>query len=444
MKAKPGYKLVKWFYGTKLEIPEKWELIKLKNLTERGNQGVNTAIDKVDYVSNGIPLLKAGDLKKKDTLERTDTISEESFKNIPQHHKTEKYDILYANIGSALGTATLVTWDCKCAIAWNVFLIKIKNNFNSKYLTYFLNGYEIYNRLRSIATQSTMPFISKPTLFSLDVIVPILQEQQKIASILYNIDNVISSYDDSINSTKKLKIGLMQTLLTKGIGHKKFKKIKGLFGKKIKIPEEWNVKNFDELFEFIISGTNPRKDLGKEGDIYYIHYGDIHTQWNGLILDCNSEKIPQIEKTKVERIPLLKEGDLIIVDVSEDYEGSCTSILLKNVKNKKIVAGLHTFALRADDETTMLDYRRYITSNRFVKRQIISYVTGTSVLGISKNNLKKVKICLPEIDEQQKIASILVNVDENIIDLEKKKNSFKNLKKGLMQKLLTGQIRVMA
>jgi type I restriction enzyme, S subunit len=267
-------------------------------------------------------------------------------------------------------------------------------------------------------------------------------EQTKISLILFDIDNLLSSYREILQQNKSLKKGLMQTLFTKGIGHKKFQKVTGLFRKEMKIPVGWEIKNFNEIFEFLVTGTNPRKDLGKEGDIHYIHYGDIHTQWNRFILDCESEEIPLIVKTKVKQIPLLKEGDLIIADASEDYEGSGASILLKNVKDKKIVAGLHTFGLRIDDEIMPIDFRTYITSNRFVKRQIISFVTGVSVYGLSKNNLKKIKICLPKIKEQEKIGSILSKIDKKIIDLETKETNLKSLKKGLMQKLLTGQIRV--
>ena len=74
------------------------------------------------------------------------------------------------------------------------------------------------------------------------------------------------------------------------------------------------------------------------------------------------------------------------MDVSEDYEGSGTSILLKNVKDKKIVSGLHTFALRSKDENISLDFKAYLTSIKFVKNQIVGYVTGVSVYGLSKNS----------------------------------------------------------
>ena len=217
---------------------------------------------------------------------------------------------------------------------------------------------------------------------------------------------------------------------------KGYKLVKGLFGKYEEIPEEWEVEKIEDVFDFITTATNSRSDLETSGDIQYIHYGDIHTKWKGSI-DCDSEEIPWISKDKVEKIPLLKEGDLIIADASEDYEGSGASILLKNVKNKKIVSGLHTIVLRNKDESISLDFRSYVMSIKFVKSQIIGYVTGISVYGLSKKNLKKIKLPLPLLQEQQKISSILSNIDNLITNTQKMINQTKFLKKGLMQKLLT-------
>jgi len=215
-----------------------------------------------------------------------------------------------------------------------------------------------------------------------------------------------------------------------------YKLVKSLFGRYEEIPEEWEIKKIEDLFEFLRTGSNSRSDLERSGDVQYIHYGDIHTKWKS-ILDCDSEEIPWISKAKVENLPLLKDGDIIIVDASEDYEGSGTSILIKNIKDKKIVSGLHTLALRSKDENISLDFNAYLTSIKFVKNQIIGYVTGISVYGLSKNNLKKIKIPLPPFKEQHKIATILSNVDNLLQSYDKVIESTKKLKKGLMQQLLT-------
>ena len=101
----------------------------------------------------------------------------------------------------------------------------------------------------------------------------------------------------------------------KSVPKKGYKKVKWLFQKEIEIPEEWEVRKIDDVFEFIISGTNARSDLNDSDEIRYIHYGDIHTKWN-LELDCDLEKIPRIDEKKVSTLQLLKDGDLIIADAS--------------------------------------------------------------------------------------------------------------------------------
>ncbi len=99
-----------------------------------------------------------------------------------------------------------------------------------------------------------------------------------------------------------------------------------------------------------------------------------------------------------------------MADASENHEGSGASVLIKNVRSEKIVSGLHTLALRDNSGLTASEFRAYITSTKFVKNQIIVYVTGISVYGLSKTNLKNIKILIPPSSEQTQIASILSRI----------------------------------
>ena len=57
--------------------------------------------------------------------------------------------------------------------------------------------------------------------------------------------------------------------------------------------KDWEYKTFEELFYFLSTATNSRSDLFSQGDIQYIHYGDVHTKWN-YVLNCDIEDIPWI------------------------------------------------------------------------------------------------------------------------------------------------------
>jgi len=114
--------------------------------------------------------------------------------------------------------------------------------FDSKFLLYTLLSDNFRRKLLSLATISANTNINQEALSSLEVPVPPIAEQHKIAAILSSVDEAIEKTEAIIEQTEKVKKGLMQQLLTKGIGHTKFKKTE--IGE---IPEEWEVKELKDL-----------------------------------------------------------------------------------------------------------------------------------------------------------------------------------------------------
>ncbi|KFM19423.1 putative type-1 restriction enzyme MjaXP specificity protein [Marine Group I thaumarchaeote SCGC AAA799-P11] len=431
---KKGYKSVPWLFGKKIEIPDEWEVKSIKELGEivTGNTPDTT---NNEYYHSDFLWASPIDLQKEKYVKQTNVMV--SKKGFSISRKIPKDSVLVVCIGSTIGKIGIASVE----MSTNQQINSIICNENDSHFIYYQLLHNNY-LIKNIANQSAIPILNKTEFGKLKLFIPTkITEQQKIATILSNVDNLIESTGMVITNSKKVKKGLMQKLLTQGIGHTKFKKVPWLFGKDIEIPEEWEVKKTDDIFDFLISGTNARSDLNDVGEIHYIHYGDIHTKWNNE-LNFDSEKTPRIDKEKVSRLPLLKEGDLIIADASEDVEGSGTSISLKNIKNKKIVAGLHTLVLRRKDETISFEFMKYLTSISYVKIQITSWVTGAKVFGLNKKSCKEIKVPLPPLSEQQKIATILSNIDSKIESQEQYKENLQKLKKSLMQKLLTGEVRV--
>lgn len=219
------------------------------------------------------------------------------------------------------------------------------------------------------------------------------------------------------------------------------------------IPGDWEAPEFGDIFSFLKTYSFSREQLSSEATtdgIRNIHYGDIHATFENEILDLDNEKtIPYLndglinpESFEDENFPVLKEGDLIIADASEDYEGVCDCVELRNVKNVKIVAGLHTFAARTSDEIIALGYRTYSLKHEQVIRELRRIATGTSVYGVSKTNLSKVKIPLPPLPEQKAIAQVLSTADAAIHTTEKLIAQKELRKKWLMQQLLSGKKRL--
>lgn len=207
------------------------------------------------------------------------------------------------------------------------------------------------------------------------------------------------------------------------------------------IPEDWEVVSFETAFKFLSSGNNSRNDLRDQGTTNYIHYGDIHTKWNN-VLDCDKEGIPFIDSDKVKRLPKLEDGDLILADASEDYEGIGKAIEIKNIRDKEVVSGLHTFLLRGDKSIFADGFKGYIQEVKSVKNDIIKITTGTSVYGISKRNIRNILIPVPPLGEQKVIAKTLTDTDSLIQSIGKLIDKKEKIKKGTMQELLTGEKRL--
>lgn len=218
------------------------------------------------------------------------------------------------------------------------------------------------------------------------------------------------------------------------------------------IPADWNTPEFGDVFTFLKSYAFSREQLTGEPSaegIQNIHYGDIHATFENEVLDFELEKrIPFVKDGLIQNgksdkeIDWLKDGDLIIADASEDYDGVAECIELRNVNGRKIVSGLHTFAARDKSGKSAQGYRTYLLNHPQVVRELRRIATGFSVFGISKTNITKVKLPLPPSDEQEAIADLLHLMD-TAINKNNELIAKKELqKKGLMKKLLKGEVRL--
>ena len=272
--------------------------------------------------------------------------------------------------------------------------------------------------LEHSSSGSTFKELSKKGLEDFTVPIPPIFEQEKIAEIISTVDHSIEEIDESISKTEKLKKGLMQGLFTKGIGHKEFKETEiGV------IPKEWEITDLGNIIKEkrdLISPNNiqPTKFVGLE----HIYSGDYKIKIWG-----NSTEVKSIKfKFKKGDILYGKLRPYLDKAVIADWEGVCSTdiIVLETKKNTN-----NTFISYLIHHPNTINYATTTS-------------TGTNHPRTSWRMLSKLKVALPPISEQQKIAEILSRVDERIQLLKEKKNKLDRVKKGLMNELLTGRIRV--
>ncbi|MFA5997547.1 MAG: restriction endonuclease subunit S [Candidatus Paceibacterota bacterium] len=203
------------FKETKIgNIPLEWEELVFGDVVKKANQGVNTTTEKVYYSVSGISVLRSNNIYE-NYISYSDIkyVDSETFERLSDNCKPQKGDILYCNIGSAMGSASILERDEEVLINWNIFRIQVnKEKVTNKYLAYFLN----YSReiIRKNATRSTMPFIPAGTLMKMGIAVPKIEEQKQIAEILSAVDEKISVNKKLKEKLTLLKKGLMQDLLS--------------------------------------------------------------------------------------------------------------------------------------------------------------------------------------------------------------------------------------
>ncbi|ALG66638.1 restriction endonuclease subunit S [Beggiatoa leptomitoformis] len=429
MALKAGYKQTE--VGV---IPVDWEVSELKDIILDMLQGVNTAIDKPEYVNSGsgIPILKANNIIDKEVrFNGADHISKKTFSTYSDRYKLKKNDFLFSNIGARLGTGSLLSVETECSFAWNVMrIIPNTNKIIPSYLSSVVNSPKISQNIKDNQSGSGMGFVPKSVMRKIKIPLPnMLEEQTAIANVLSDADALIQSLTRLIAKKRQIKQGAMQTLLNPYENGR--------------LKAGWATITYDEAFNFLSTASFSRSELSNSGEYGYIHYGDIHTLWDGFV-DFKKNEVSGIAENKAKNYVVIKDGDLIMADASEDYKGIGKSVEIKGVGIKKVISGLHTFLLRDSKNVFVDGFRGYIHSTKYVKEQLDRLATGLKVYGISKTNLKLIKIPLPPKEEQTRIATILSDMDTEINALESKLNKYQQIKQGMMQNLLTGQIRLVS
>lgn len=207
------------------------------------------------------------------------------------------------------------------------------------------------------------------------------------------------------------------------------------------LPVDWDAVRLGKDFDFFPTATYSRSQLSDSESCLYIHYGDIHTRFERFI-DLDKDYLPSVSCDMARKYTPINEGDLIISDASEDYEGVGKAVEIVNVNDKKIIAGLHTLHLRVKNDEFIKGFKGYILNQVKVRNSILRISTGIKVYSISKSQLKKIFLPKPPKNEQIEITKILNLVDEAITATQNSINKAERLKKSLMQNLLTGKLKL--
>ena len=391
------------------EIPQGWELINLSKFTHE-IRARHTGV-------GNIPILS---MTKYDGF--IDSL--EYFKKRIFSKNTEKYKLVkrgqfaYATIHLDEGSIDLLDkFEAGLISPMYTVFEPDMDKVDHLFLRYLLKSelmIKLYGRLGqgSINRRKSIGF---KILGSIEVALPPLPEQKKIAAILSSVDYAIQATQAVIDQTHRVKQGLLQQLLTRGIGHTRFKQTE--IGE---IPEKWKVYTIGESCSV---ENNQRKPINaktrEQMKGSYPYYGPT-----GIIDYINEYRL---------------EGKYVLIGEDGDHFLKYNDWSMTQLVVGKFNVNNHAHVIRGINDCSTEWIFHY-----FRHRDIISNLTrqGAGRYKLKKATLVELPIVVPPLNEQKKICAFLDSIDLTQESSVNELNHFKVIKRGLMQDLLTGRVRV--
>jgi len=332
--------------------------------------------------------------------------------------------------GPSIGLIVRIPDREKYILAQGVYGLTIDTDqLDRDYLIQLSNSIWYRKYMQRILVGSTQVHIRNKEFLKVVIPYPSIDEQQKIAEILSTVDETIEKTDAIIEETRQLKKGLMQKLFTEGIGHTKFKETK--IGH---IPEKWEVVKLGDVCEGKAKyGAGESSKKFTEGLVRYIRITDINKDGN-----LNNDMVG-IQKENAKDY-LLTDGDFLFARTG----ATVGKTYLYNPKDGECAYAGYLIKFVPKQNILLKYYLNYFCHSSTYWKWINNTARSTAQPNINAAEYSRMRLSLPPIDEQHQIANIFTEVDAKIKKEEATKAELEQLKKGLMQVLLTGKVRVKA
>ena len=300
-----------------------------------------------------------------------------------------------------------------------LLIVNARQEISPRYLK------EVWNYLvREPFENGGIPQLTAIKARTIKLVFPSLPEQQKIADCLSSLDELIELQAKQLEALKAHKKGLMQQLFPR----------EGETTPRLRFPEfrdagPWEVKRLGEICSFLKGKGLPKTAITAEGSVPCIHYGELFTEYGEVI-----RKVKSCTNTTTDSV--LSEEDDVLMPTSDVTPNGLAKASC--IKEKNVVLGGDILVIRPNKQQVFGEYlSRYI---RYQEKDVLRLVTGTTVFHLYGNAISHLRVSLPRMSEQQKIADCLSSLDE-LIELQAKQlEALKAHKKGLMQQLFPQEI----
>jgi type I restriction enzyme S subunit len=417
------------------EVPIEWEVGKLGDLGET-IIGLTYKPDNLVEKGQGTLVLRSSNIK-----ENALSFSDNKYVNlkIPTKLLVKENDILICSRNGSkelIGKSALIRKEDE-NMTFGAFMTVYRSSINS-YL-YHCFKTNLFKKQINANLGATINQVTTKNLNSFKFPIPPLKEQQKIVEILSTLDEQIENMKQLMSEMEVLKTGLMYQLLTRGIDHTEFAQT--ILGE---LPADWEINK-----------------LGDNGDLLGGFAFKSKDFLNAQVID--SYQVLKMGNVKMGRLDLLKSpafiSKAVVSNKHEKYFLFKGDILIsltgtvgkKDYGNVAIVDQDNQYLLnqrvacfRPVKGKKLRSFYFYYMQSRLFRDAFFQLGLGGTgnQTNVSVKDLGNIYVASPPIEEQQKIADILSTIDEQIESYEQEKENYIELKKGLMQQLLTGKLRV--
>jgi type I restriction enzyme S subunit len=428
-----------------------WKAYELGALASKIEGGGTPPRDEPAFWNGGIPWATVKDLKGI----RLRTTQEYISKLGLQSSSSKLVPANTLILASRMAVGKVVFFDKDVAINQDLKAFYPKSILDFQYLLQWYLSKAEY--IAGLGTGSTVKGIKLDDLNTLPIDLPPLPEQQKIAAILTSVDEVIEKTQAQIDKLKDLKTAMMQTLLSpredssqgNGVGTKQASADAALNNRTAcresyiphtefkdspvgRIPKSWEVSKLGELFHVQLGKMLSK--ASKVGDSPCSYLGNKNVQWGKVDLS-NLERM-DFKDAERKKFSLIK-GDLLICEGGDVGRTAIWQGEMTNCYYQKAIHRLRPISSRFEP-FLLMEYMRFSKETGL----LVDFISQTSIAHLTKEKLISIPLPVPPMEEQKMIVSILKSIAEKIEIRSKKLQKNKELKKALMQDLLTGKVRV--
>ena len=398
-------------------LPSDWRRRPIREICEIGG-GKTPRKSTEAYWGGTIPWVSSKDFDGSRMLETEDHLTDYALQETSVNKYTAGDIVMVVRSGvlkhslpvAILGTDATVNQDIKV-------LQPDQDCVDNEYLLNALLYESDRIRTSCMKTGTTVQSIEMSFLEGYKLPIPSLEEQRRIAEVLSTVDEKIRETEEIIETTEELKRGLMQDLFRHGVmEHTGLKKTR--FGE---VPEDWAVTNLAEHCE-IVSGSHVKSDLvSKDSSLTPYLTGPDDFDSIGVT----------VTKFTGEPTNFCQSGDTLIT-VKGSGCGQSAFVTQRACISRQLKS------LRPCEE---IDPKFLFYYTRIQQSFLNTIAEGTSIPGLSISDLETLPLPVPSEEEQEQIAKILWNSDQKVCQEKEHKEKLQQLKRGLMQDLLTGKVR---